>query len=381
MALCVSAFAKATAGQHLADVNWPINGGVDNIRYSPLTQINQSNVKSLQVAWTYDSRDAFKGSEMQSNPIVVDGVLYATTPTLKVVALDCGDRQGDLELRSRQRRGPRARASGIAASPSTAIACSSRYPQLPVRARQEDRPADRVVRREWPHRSSRRPRPAGRGPERQREHAGRGLRGPADHRRSVPETLPGTPGHIRAFDVNTGKLRWIFHTIPQPGEFGYDTWPKECIQALRRRQRVGRRHGRSETGDGLRRHRLGVVRFLRRQPARRQPVRQLRARARRAHRQARLAFPGHQARRVGLGLPGGAEPRHRHAQRPTVDAVAQITKTGYVFVLDRRTGEPLFPIEYRKVPPSTVDGEKVAEAQPFRSSRRRSRGSVSPKTC
>ena len=45
---------------------------------------------------------------------------------------------------------------------------------------------------------------------------------------SVPETLPGTPGHIRAFDVKTGKLRWTFHTIPQPGEFGYDTWPPEA---------------------------------------------------------------------------------------------------------------------------------------------------------
>ena len=42
---------------------------------------------------------------------------------------------------------------------------------------------------------------------------------------SVPETLPGTPGHIRAFDVKTGKLRWMFHTIPRPGEFGADTWP------------------------------------------------------------------------------------------------------------------------------------------------------------
>src|SRR5262249_34685074 len=45
---------------------------------------------------------------------------------------------------------------------------------------------------------------------------------------TVPETLPGSPGHIRAFDVNTGKLRWIFHTIPQPGEFGHDTWPKDA---------------------------------------------------------------------------------------------------------------------------------------------------------
>src|SRR5262249_36623510 len=70
------------------DVPWTMHGGVDNIRYSPLTQINRSNVTRLQVAWTYDSHDAFKGSEMQSNPVVVGGVLYATTPTLKVIALN-----------------------------------------------------------------------------------------------------------------------------------------------------------------------------------------------------------------------------------------------------------------------------------------------------
>ena len=70
-----------------ADLGWLVNGGTDNIRYSPLTQINRRNVSRLQAAWTYDSHDAFKGSEMQSNPIIVDGVLYATTPTLRVVAL------------------------------------------------------------------------------------------------------------------------------------------------------------------------------------------------------------------------------------------------------------------------------------------------------
>src|SRR5438874_7099658 len=70
------------------DVDWPMHGGIDNIRYSSLTQINRSNVSKLQVAWTYDSHDAFKGSEMQSNPVVVDGMLYVTTPTLKVVAID-----------------------------------------------------------------------------------------------------------------------------------------------------------------------------------------------------------------------------------------------------------------------------------------------------
>src|SRR5450755_1081688 len=71
-----------------ADVEWRVNGGPDNIRYSALKQIAPGNVTSLQVAWTYDSHDAFKDSEMQSNPIIVDGILYATTPKLRVVALN-----------------------------------------------------------------------------------------------------------------------------------------------------------------------------------------------------------------------------------------------------------------------------------------------------
>src|SRR5713226_8567470 len=71
-----------------ADVDWPVNGGPGNIRFSRLTTITRGNVRNLQVAWTYDSHDAFKGSEMQSNPIVVGGVLYATTPTMRVVALN-----------------------------------------------------------------------------------------------------------------------------------------------------------------------------------------------------------------------------------------------------------------------------------------------------
>src|SRR5437660_708311 len=68
-----------------ADVQWPVNGGPNNIRYSPLRQITPANVGKLEVAWRYDSHDEFKDSEMQSNPIVVDNVLYATTPKLRVI--------------------------------------------------------------------------------------------------------------------------------------------------------------------------------------------------------------------------------------------------------------------------------------------------------
>src|SRR5437867_3897803 len=70
------------------DVEWPMHGGRDNIRYSALKQITPANVARLQVAWRYDSHDEFKDSEMQCNAVVVDGILYATTPKMRVVALD-----------------------------------------------------------------------------------------------------------------------------------------------------------------------------------------------------------------------------------------------------------------------------------------------------
>ena len=132
---------------------------------------------------------------------------------------------------------------------------------------------------------------------------------------SVPETLPGTPGHIRAFDVSTGKLRWIFHTIPQPGEFGADTWPKgptlsgganawAGVTVDHANAMVFAATG-SASFDFYGANRHGDNLFA-----------DSRAGARRAHRQARVALPGDQARPVGLGLAIGAQPGHRHAQRP-----------------------------------------------------------------
>src|SRR5262245_15272807 len=88
LTIAATALLVALAYAASPDAEWTVNGGIGNIRYSPLVQVDKTNVSQLKVAWTYDSHDAFKGSEMQSNPIVVGGVLYATTPTLKVVALD-----------------------------------------------------------------------------------------------------------------------------------------------------------------------------------------------------------------------------------------------------------------------------------------------------
>src|SRR5262250_833529 len=70
-------------------VDWPVYGGnTDNTHYSTLAQITPANVSQLKVAWTYETHDEFNGSEMQANSIVVDGVLYATTPKMRVFALD-----------------------------------------------------------------------------------------------------------------------------------------------------------------------------------------------------------------------------------------------------------------------------------------------------
>ena len=83
------------------------------------------------------------------------------------------------------------------------------------------------------------------------------------------------PGDIRAFDVRTGKLVWTFHTVPRPGEFGYDTWPKDAWKTDRRREQLGRAVDRREARHRLRSDRQPEVQLLRRQPPRRQPVRRL----------------------------------------------------------------------------------------------------------
>ncbi len=177
------------------------------------------------------------------------------------------------------------------------------------------------------------------------------------------ETLPASPGDIRAYDARTGKLRWSFHTIPRPGEFGYDTWPKDAWTYI----------GNAGDWSGLSLDEKRGIVFV--------PIAN-----------ADYAFVG--TNRLGdnlfanslLALNADTGERIWHFQTvkhdlwdrdlpapPTlvtvkrdgkeVEAVAQTTKTGHVFLFDRTNGTPLFPIEYRKYPASTVPGEVAAETQ------------------
>ncbi|HYV97186.1 MAG TPA: PQQ-binding-like beta-propeller repeat protein, partial [Gemmatimonadaceae bacterium] len=83
------ALTAGVAGAQAKNTDWPVYGGnTSNSHYTTLGQITPTNVAQLKVAWTYDTHDAFNGSEMQANPIVLDGVLYATSPKMRVFALD-----------------------------------------------------------------------------------------------------------------------------------------------------------------------------------------------------------------------------------------------------------------------------------------------------
>ncbi|MFN9743945.1 MAG: PQQ-binding-like beta-propeller repeat protein, partial [Acidobacteriota bacterium] len=212
-------------------------GGPDNTHYSALDQINRGNVRQLEVAWTYDTGDVFEGSEMQCNPLVVDGMLYATSPKMRVFALDPATGQ------ERWSFNPAVEPGGGRRSPG-------RPRNRGVTYWAGERPGEGRVYFAWRNwlyaLEARTGRPApgfGEGGRIDlREGLGReardltvGLTTPGVVYRDlliigslVSETLPAAPGHIRAFDLRTGAQRWIFHTIPQPGEFGYETWPKDA---------------------------------------------------------------------------------------------------------------------------------------------------------
>ena len=346
-------------------VDWPVYGGTtDNTRYSTLDQITPANVRQLRVAWTYETHDEFPGSEMQSNPIVVDGVLYATTPKLRVIALDAatGRELWTFDPNAIDNRPGRYRHRGVTVYRDRVFVTHRN--NLWALDKQTGRPiptfgdSGRVDLRKGLDRPFASQSVSASTP-------GVMFEGMLILGSSVPESLPSSPGDIRAFDAMTGEIRWTFHTIPRPGEFGYDTWPPDAYKVA----------GGANAWAGLTvDHAMGMV-FA-------------------ATGSASFDFYG--ANRHGdnlfansvIALDARTGKRVWHFQTlkhdlwdmdlpspPTlvtvkqngraIDAVAQITKTGFVFVFDRKSGKSLFPIDYRKVPASRVDGEKASTTQPI----------------
>jgi quinoprotein glucose dehydrogenase len=366
--LTAAAFAFSAPGRRAPDSgyrDWTVyGGGAESIRYSALKQINRENVDKLRVAWTYDTGDAYKNSEMQCNPIVVDGVLYATTPKGRVIALDGAS--GNLlwsfhPFEGREGSG-RIRTRGLSYAMGRIYAPARQH--LYALDAKTGRPVGgfgdggRIDLRE------------GLGREGQTltvliNTPGIVYRDLLIVGSLVSEGLPSAPGDVRAYDLRTGKQRWVFHTIPRPGEFGYDTWPKDAWtyagganswpgMALDEKRGLVFVPTGSAAFDFYGANRVGDNLFANSLVA---------LEAATGKRVWHFQMVKHDVWDRDLPAPPSLVTVRRDGK--LIEAVAQITKSGHVFVFERETGKPLFPVEYRAVRTSDVEGEALAKMQPL----------------
>ncbi|HEV7839731.1 MAG TPA: glycoside hydrolase family 3 N-terminal domain-containing protein, partial [Gemmatimonadaceae bacterium] len=225
----------ATATSPIAAGDWRVTGGdPGNSRYSSLKQITRENVGGLRAAWVYHAGDApaTGASEIQATPIVVDGVLYATTPALAVVALSADS--GALLWRfdpfvNRQRESHANRGVVYWSDGSERRIFFSAGRRLYALDAATGRPLPSFGNSGWVDLGT------GLGRDVSDEFLVATSPGIVYHDLLIQGTRVGegegsAPGDVRAYDARTGKIRWTFHTIPHPGEFGYDTWPRNAWQ-------------------------------------------------------------------------------------------------------------------------------------------------------
>ncbi|HTH55891.1 MAG TPA: c-type cytochrome [Cyclobacteriaceae bacterium] len=359
---------------------WRIAGGSkENIRFSSLTQIDTANVSQLQVAWTYHTGDAdtVNHSQIQCNPIVVDNVLYGTTPQLKLfaVAAASGKQVWVFDPQAEQKvRFPSFVRFLLNNNRGVTYWENEQQKRIFYAAGSFLYSIDALTGKPDPKFGDN-------GSIDLHEGLGKDV---SDL--YVAATSPGiiykdlyiigsrvseggdaAPGHIRAFNVHTGKLIWIFHTIPHPGEVGYDTWEDSTAY---------RHLGGANSWAGFSLDEKRGILFA--------PT-------------GSVSFDFYGAKRIGTDLFGNCvlalnastgkyiwhfQTIHHDVwdkDLPTapalvtikkdgkeIEAVAQPTKNGFVFLLERETGKPVYPIEEREVPhDSELKGEKLWPTQPF----------------
>jgi quinoprotein glucose dehydrogenase len=350
---------------------WSAYGGTpDQIRYSTLSQINRSNVQQLAVAWTYDSGET---GGLQTQPIVVDNVLYAYTPTHKTFALradtgellwtfDSGIRgqganRGVMYWEEQGARGPGGQGTDarVFAAVDNFLYGLNAKTGKPIPTFGDNGRID--LRRDL-----------GRDPEKQSVR----LTSPGVVYKDlliiggrVSEGLPASPGDIRAYHARTGALVWAFHTIPHPGEPGYETWSTDSWKengganswpgmALDAARGIVYAPTGSAAADFYGANRLGDNLYANCLLALDAATGKL---------LWHFQFVRHDIWDRDLPSPPNLITIRRDGK--TIDAVAQSTKAGYVFVFDRATGKAIYPIEYHKFPASDVPGEKTADTQPI----------------
>jgi quinoprotein glucose dehydrogenase len=361
--------AATLSAQSSTSVDWPVyGGGPESMRYSSLRQIERQNVRHLKVAWTFDASDGIQSSELEVNPIVVNGVLYATTVSLNTVALNAAT--GELLWRFDPYNGRKVRGEG-GRTRGVVHWGHAQEQRIFVAVQQFLYALDATTGRPIPSFGD-----GGRIDLRDGLRPGEklmvSLGTPGIVYKDLliigsrtAESLPTPPGDVRAYDVRTGALRWAFHTIPRPGELGYETWPNDAwtysgaannwtgmsldvergLVFVPTGSAADDFYGANRGGDNLFANSL------------------LALKAETGARVWHFQFVRHDIWDRDLPAPPNLV-TVRRSGRP-VDAVAQITKSGHVFLFDRTNGAPLFPIEYRRYPPSDVEGEITADSQPF----------------
>ena len=348
-------------------VNWAeVGNDKGGMRYSLLTQINKSNVKSLKPAWVFHGGDAAQGgSTIECTPIVVDGVMYLTTVKLSVVALDAATGKEIWRFDSKAGGVNRGVAYWSDGKPNglrrilVSFTDGNLYSLDALTGKLDpDFGKNGIV-------------DLRAGIERDISKFGYGATSAPmvfDNRVILgflsSEGGPGAPGDIRAFDTRTGKEVWRFHTVPRPGEVGNETWEGDSWK-----ERPGvnpwsgftldAKHGILFCGTGSAasdfygadRHGSNLFANC-----------TLAIDARTGKRLWHFQEVHHDLWDHDNPCPPVVCQVKRNGK--TIEAVAQPTKTGFIFVFDRLTGKPLFPIREVPATPSDVPGEQAWPTQP-----------------
>lgn len=354
-----SALTNGTRGARPYRTWTAYGGGAHSSQYSALDQINKSNVSQLEVVWTFPVTGA-----VIFNPLVVDGVMYLQASGDMLVAVDAATGK---EIWGRQTQGTLgARGMNYWESPDRSdrrlLFIAGGY-LTAINAQSGEAIAGfgdngRVDLRIALHREAAQP-----------LHTSNPGRIFED---TMIVSLPAqgasydaTPADVQAYDVHTGRIQWVFHSIPHPGEFGYDTWPPEAYE------QSGGVHNWSEfTVDeqrGIAFIGFGSPRFDFYGGDR--PGNNLFG-------NSLVALDARTGKRIwhyqlvhhdlwDYDLPQAPKLLTIRQNGRTIDVVAQATKQGFLFVFERETGRPIWPIEERPVPQSGVPGEHASPTQPF----------------
>ncbi|WP_026463548.1 PQQ-binding-like beta-propeller repeat protein [Adhaeribacter aquaticus] len=339
-------------------------GGPDRNHYSTLKQITASNVAQLKVAWQYHTLDS---GQIQCNPIIVDGVLYGMTATTQPFAVDAATGKERWRLKPDAESNNLSNSRGLVyweagndkrilytngpwlhavdARTGKAISAFGENGRTSLKAGLGETAKDKFVISNTP---------------------GTVYGDLIIMPLRVSEGADASLGNIQAFNIRTGKLAWVFHTIPRPGEYGYDTWPKDTYKNTE--------VGAANNWSGMSVDRQRGILYV--------PT-------------GSAAFDFYGGNRKGqnlfanclLALDAKTGKRIWHYQMvhhdildrdppsppnlvtlkidgKKVDAVAQVTKQGYVFVFDRVNGKPLFPIEEKAMPATDIPEEEAWPTQP-----------------